>query len=233
MKKLKVNLMVVISTVLLGACMSTGAIGSGERWQEEVLLHDGRKVVAERYVQRGGRHEIGQKGAYVEQTLAFKLPDSNQTVEWKDSLSPDLGTASFLPMLLDIAQGVPYLVAYPMGCLSYNKWGRPNPPYVVFRYDAKTWQRIPLDSLPQELKTPNLIFSDPDTTVEQMGKRVVSAEAIQRIVAGTKQAEFKSIIRQVVKVGNGITGCEELIRYKCGWGSPGELNRKYFENSCK
>lgn len=171
----------------------------GDSWQEEVLLHDGRKIVVERYVQRGGRHEIGQKGAYVEQTLAFKLPDSNQTVEWKDSLSPDLGTASFLPMLLDIAEGTPYLVVYPMGCLSYNKWGRPNPPYVVFKYDAKTWQRIPLESLPLELKTPNLIFSDPDITVEKMGKRIVSADTIQRIVAATKQAEYKTIFRDVVQ----------------------------------
>jgi hypothetical protein len=205
-KRLKSLARCAITSLL---CITALSAWAADSWKEEVLLHDGQKIIVERYVQRGGRHEIGQIGAYVEQTLAFKLPGNDQTVEWKDSLSPDLGTANFLPMLLDIAQGTPYLVVYPMGCLSYNKWGRPNPPYVVFKYDTHAWQRIPLESLPPELKTPNLIFSDPDITVEKMGKRVVSAETIQRIVAETKQAEYKAISRE--PVANAERDCGEMV----------------------
>lgn len=216
--------------LMLGISLGANA---GDTWKEEVLLHDGQKVVAERFVQRGGRHEIGQTGTYVEQTLKFSLPGSAQTIEWTDSRDPDLGSANFLPMLLDIAEGTPYLVAYPMGCLSYNKWGRPNPPYVVFKYQANAWERIPLQSLPSEIKTPNLIFSEPDVEIGRIGKRFVSAEMIKQMVDETRQPEYKSVLREPMSMGIGATSCEVLIHYKCGWGSPSEVNRIYFENSCK
>ena len=58
-------------------------------------------------------------------------------------------------MLLDIRQGGAYIVANNMGCLSYNKWGRPNPPYVVFKYEGKEWKRIPVHELPAEINRPN------------------------------------------------------------------------------
>ena len=141
----------------LGACAVMPANGA-DSWREEVLLHDGQKIIVERSVQRGGRAEVGQQGSYVNQTMRFKMPGNGQSVEWRDELSPDLGNSSFLPMALDVVKGLPYLVVYPMGCLAYNKWGRPNPPYVVFKYDEKTWQRILLDGLPAEIKMPNLIF---------------------------------------------------------------------------
>src|SRR5574343_1636080 len=72
--------------VALSACALTpGGLGGGDSWQEEVLLHDGRTIVADRYVQRGGRAEVGQAGAYVEQKLSFTVPNSGQTYDWSDS----------------------------------------------------------------------------------------------------------------------------------------------------
>lgn len=115
----------------LGVSMSAdaGLFGlGGTSWKEEVLLHDGSKIVVERSVERGGRHEIGQEPPYKEQSLVFIMPGTNQRVTWEDHYSEDIGTASFLPMLIDIVKDTAYLVASPMGCLSYNKWGRPNPP---------------------------------------------------------------------------------------------------------
>jgi hypothetical protein len=45
----------------LTACAGGGALGlGGDTWQEEVLLHDGRKMVVERSQTYGGRREIGQ-----------------------------------------------------------------------------------------------------------------------------------------------------------------------------
>ena len=215
----------------LGVSMS--ACSAMMSWKEEVLLHDGSKIVASRSVSRGGRHEIGQRPSYKEQSLSFIMPSTNQTITWEDRYSEDLASANFLPMLLEIFKGTPYLVAQPMGCLSYNKWGRPNPPYVVFKYQDKEWKRIPLQELPGEITTPNLIFSMPDIEVERIGKRFISAETIKQLVDGYKQPEYKTILREVVKGGLGITSCEVLVQYKCGWGAPGEFNRKYFENTCK
>lgn len=188
--------------LLLGMSMSAdaGLFGfGGTSWKEEVLLHDGSKVVVERSVERGGRHEIGQKPPYKEQNLIFNMPSTNQQVTWEDKFSEDVGSANFLPMLLDIHHDVAYLVAYPMGCLSYNKWGRPNPPYVIFQYQGKEWKRIPLQELPADIKTPNLIFSMPDIKVEESGKRFMSAEMIKAITAGYKQPEYKTILREALE----------------------------------
>ena len=100
----------------LGVSMSACALVGGASWKEEVLLHDGSKIVVKRSVERGGRHEIGQKPPYKEQSLSFIMPGTNQRVTWEDHYSEDIGTANFLPMLLEIVKGTPYLVVHPMGC---------------------------------------------------------------------------------------------------------------------
>lgn len=199
-KSIKAGLL-CISLMILGGGMNACAGGTG--WKEEVLLHDGGKIIVERWVERGGRHEIGQKPPYKEQSLSFTMPASSETITWEDHYSEDVGSANFLPMLLDISKSIPYLVVNPMGCLSYNKWGRPNPPYVIFKYDGKSWQRIQLQELPTEIKTPNLIFSMPDIKVEESGKRFMTAEMIRAITAEYRQPEYKTILR------------EPLTREKC------------------
>jgi hypothetical protein len=203
--------------ISIGACASLPGVG-GTSWKEEVLLHDGSKIVVTRSVDRGGRHEVGQKPAYQEQSLSFTMPKSSQTVKWEDHYSEDIGSASFLPMLLDIHNGIAYLVASPMGCLSYNKWGRPNPPYVVFKYDGKARQRIPLTELPSEIKTTNLIFSMPDIEVEESGKRFMSAEMIKAIVASYKQPEYRSILREELRE-------EKCPQYSSGPKAPSQLSQ--------
>ena len=212
----------------LGVSMSAcaGFLGfGGTSWKEEVLLHDGQKIIVERSVDRGGRHEIGQKPPIKEQSLSFTMPSTNKTITWEDHYSEDIGSASFLPMLLDIHQGAAYLVADTMDCLSYNKWGRPNPPYVIFKYEGKEWKRISLQELPTEIKTPNLIFSMPDIEVEKLGKSFVSAELIQEIINGYryKQTEHLTITREPMKkaeLGSSLS-CPELEQYKDGWRTPG------------
>lgn len=190
----------------------------GDSWQEEVLLHDGSKMVVERKVERGGRHEVGQKPPYKEQRLSFTMPGTTQTVTWEDHYSDDLGQANFLPMALDIVGGTPYLVVHPMGCLSYNKWGRPNPPYVVFHYQAKEWRRIPLEQLPAAITTPNMIFSEPDAQVERFGTQVVTADMIKGVIGGYQQPEYRTFLRGPVHLGSqGSTNCEERVLYKGRW----------------
>jgi hypothetical protein len=205
--------LLAISLAILGAGMSAeaGLFGlGGTSWKEEVLLHDGSKIVVERSVKRGGKHELGQRPPIKEQSLTFTLPGTNESVTWDDNFTQDVGGANFLPMQLEIRKNTAYLVVYPMGCLSYNKWGRPNPPYVVFKYQGRSWQRIALQELPVEFKTPNLIFSSPDSEAEKTGQRIVSAETIKGVYAGYKQPEYKTILREPVKGGEGITSCPDF-----------------------
>jgi hypothetical protein len=189
----------------LSACIGAAGAGGtgGDTWQEEVLLHDGQKIIVKRATVRGGRHEIGQRGAYTEQTLSFVQPGTGNTIEWVDRLSQDLGNSNFLPMLLDIKAGTPYLVVSPMGCMAYNKWGRPNPPYVIFQYQGKEWQRIALEALPSDIKTPNLIYSSPDDEAKKTGQAIVSAETIKALYAGYPRPEQKRILRESLANGGG------------------------------
>jgi len=188
--------------LMMGVSMSAdaGLFGfGGTSWKEEVLLHDGSKIIVTRTVERGGRHEIGQRPPFKEQSLSFTLPSTNQHVTWEDKYSEDIGTASFLPMQLEIFNGTPYIVASPMGCLSYNKWGRPNPPYVIFKYDGKAWQRITLQELPAESQTPNLVISSPDDAAKEAHQGLVPAEKVKELNTGFRQPEFKTILREALK----------------------------------
>lgn len=201
--------MLLIFAASISACSTS--------WREEALLHDGSKIIVTRTVERGGRHELGQKPPFEWQKLKFTMPVSGERVTWEDNYSEDIGTASFLPMLLDVDQDAAYLVANTMGCLSYNKWGRPNPPYVVFKYQGKEWKRISLQELPAEIKTPNLIQSEPDATARSMRESPVSANAIQEIISGYRQPYYRTILREAIP-GGGQGRCPEMVPYgNGGW----------------
>ena len=212
---------VMVSLMILGGGMSACAMGGKANWEEEVLLHDGRKIVVERSLSRRGRHEPFKRPAIGDQSLSFTMPGSHQRVTWKDAYSKDIASANFNLMMLDVDKGTAYLVASPMGCLSYNKWGRPNPPYVVFRYRDKDWQRIPLQELPAGFEKPNLIISSPDDAVKRAGQGLISAEKVKELNTGFQQPEYRTIVREPLKPGSAGVSCPELLYYKGGWISPG------------
>lgn len=197
--------------VKLGLLLMMGVSISAcsDSWKEEVLLHDGSKVIVKRTVEHGGRHELFQASPISEQHLEWKMPSTDETMVWEGHFSKDVGSATLLPMLMDVHQGIAYVVANPMGCLAYNKWGRPNPPYVIFKHEGREWKRIPLQALPAEIKTPNLLFAVPDETAKQIGKNPVPAEAIQEIVKDTFQPEYKSILREPIQSAG--ARCGEMI----------------------
>lgn len=205
----------------LGVSMSACAsLNFGKSWKEEALLHDGSKIIVERSVERGGRHEIGQQPPIKEEKLTFTLPATNERITWKNAYSEDVGLADFMPLLIDTFQGAVYVVSAPVGCLSYNKWGRPNPPYVIFKYLGKVWQQIKLQELPVEIKTPNLIISSPDNNVEKLGTSFVKAEVIQQINSSLRQPEYQTILREALpNVGK---ECIELVLYKGAWIMPND-----------
>lgn len=213
---LRKGMRVVISILTLGANMSAFSATS---WMEEARLHDGSKIIVERSVDRGGRHEIGQSPPIKEQSVSFVLPGTSENLVWHDQFSKDIGGASFLPMMIEIKDGTAFLVAHPMGCLAYNKWGRPNPPYVVFKYQRGSWSRVPLQELPSDFKTPNLIFSEPDDEARKAGGAIVSSEMIRKLYDGYQYAVFKTILREAMTDAG--RSCIRTDYYEnAGWLSP-------------
>jgi hypothetical protein len=203
----------------LSACMGVaGAAGAGgETWQEEVLLHDGQKMTVERWVSRGGRSEVGQQAAIQAQSLEFTHPTTHQRITWASQSSPDLRLADLTPIALQLVDTTPYLVAHPVGCQAYNQWGRPNPPYVLFRYVAPAWQRIDLQQLPLAIQKPNLIISSPDNEVQRLGTRNVSAAMVERVNGELTQPEFRSILREAMTQEQIIGMCGDMVLYKGRW----------------
>ncbi|WP_153305860.1 hypothetical protein [Desulfogranum mediterraneum] len=214
----KMILVVVSVITFLIVAVASQSFGNSVSWREEVLLHDGRKVLVERTADRGGRHEIGQRPPIKKQSLSFTLPSSKQSVSWKVEGAKDIGYADLSPIMLDIIGHTPFLVNRTVGCLAYNKWGRPNPPYMIFRYTNKTWQQIELEDLPLALKVPNMIISSPDLEAQRSGMNPVSAEKIHELNKSLTQPEFQSVLREPLPQER-IDWCVEKIRTKGGWTS--------------
>jgi len=227
--------------ILLGMVASAHAFlgfGDSASWKEEVQLHDGGKIVVKRWQSHGGRHELGQPLPIKDHSVTFSLPGSGNTIIWKDEYSEDVGMANFLLLALHIRNDTPYLVTSPVGCLGYNKWGRPNPPYVFFNYDGTAWQRISLEELPTEFKDVNLVIRSYGLEKKLLEQGLVSAEMVKKFNSDLTQPYLKTIIRTPLEPGSIGVSCEVMINFKCndvhmGWGAPGDFNKLYFDKKCE
>lgn len=180
----------------------------GDSWKEEVLLHDGQKLIVERSQMYKGRSEPGQPAPIGEHTIRFSLPGSSKTITWTSEYGEDIGRTDFNLSALHVKNNTPYVVAEPNLCLSYNKWVRPNPPYVVFRYDGTVWERIAFDALPSEFTTVNVVKRIRGIDVENLVKaKEVNADQVAALNAGLERPEAKVILREKV---NYDPGCIEM-----------------------
>ncbi|MDR3088799.1 MAG: hypothetical protein LBU39_03165 [Desulfobulbaceae bacterium] len=203
-------------------------------WREEALLHDGRTIVVKRTVRYQGRHAVDQRVPIGEETISFKLPDSGKTVSWTSEYDETIGRSSFKPLAVHILDDIPYLAIIPNGCFAYNKWGRPNPPYIFLMFDGKDWQRIQATDFPREFTTFNvsISFSDPDEK-KMSHMDIVPATNIHKSNSRLPQPEYKNIHREPIIpcarrndlkcINNGSqVNCEEMVLYKGAWVGPGD-----------
>jgi len=210
MKKIvKLGLLIMIAASM-NACSSTMG------WKEEVKLNDGRVMVVERHFNLGGYPTLdAHERTPLDETISFTLPDSNKKISWKTEFNnrvPALNSLS--PLLLDVIGGIPYLATSPAGCIAYNKWGRPNPPYVLYKYINDEWQRIALKEFPAVLVHANLI-GRPASSLLKPYYNLEAAKAERE--DGNIDDYAKTILREAVKPWS---GCPELVRVEGGWVSP-------------
>ena len=188
----------------------------GYYWREVAELHDGRKIIVTRYQTYGGRHEIGQGPPISLQRLTFTVPETGERVTWESGTTPDIGRVNLLALAVHILDGVPYVISEPHLCLAYNKWGRPDPPYVIFKYENRQWKRIPIEKLPAEFKTLNLVIntkSHHETITNFIRNWTVQPELIRKLNSSLDQREYQSIVHESVR-GNSVgsqLGCDKVI----------------------
>ena len=220
----------------LSACMGAGAAAGSDSWQEEVLLHDGRTMIVERSQTYGGGREIGQRPPERDMTISFSLPGSAKRITWFSEYGQDLGRSNFRLAALHVLNDTPYVVALPNLCQSYNKWGRPNPPYVIFKYQGDAWTRIALAELPVEFKSTNLVVENFNNAAEFARLGRLSAEKVKQLNGQLTQPEYRSILRE--PISSASEGCGEIVgNGKGSWVGLGWFRRQpdleACENYCK
>lgn len=205
----------------LGVSVSAEAslFGGSKGWKEEVLLHDGRKIVVERHFNLGPPSLESTERKELDETVTFTPPGTSKKITWKtsfDDFSPELNSLGIL--LLDIVNGMPYIATSPAGCIAYNKWQRPNPPYITFKFDHGNWERIPLDQFPAELIHANLMSTPATATL----KSYYTLEQAKEQMEGRNIAlEATTIYRAPIKTW--LATCPNLVPIKGGggWETPG------------
>jgi hypothetical protein len=154
----------------------------------------------------GGRSEPGaRESSSTFQTVVFNTPagDIEWTTDFRDS-QPEPNSLSLIAF--DIVKGVPYIATRPAGCIAYNKWQRPNPPQVLFKYVNRQWVRIGLEEFPMEITQANVVLGRPSTEVL---KPFYSADDVQKENRDVKYLEYRSILRE--PMANGGSSCEETF----------------------
>jgi hypothetical protein len=228
----KANLLRTMAVILaMGAGMNAaaGLFGlGGTSWKEEVLLHDGTKIIVERWHKRGGRHEMASGPPIKEQGITFSIPGTGKTLTWHDEYSEDVGSANFELLALHIQSGTPYIVLSAYGCISYNKWMRPNPPYVIFKYGGAMWQRIQMAELPTQFKDINLVIdtSNNEKRLGSLGN--ISVEQVRGFNSDYKQPEYQTILRAPLPQERINQMCEERVLYKGSWILPNDPVARQF-----
>jgi len=177
----------------LGVSMSAYGF-DGASWKEEVQLHDGSKVIVNRSHTYGGYGEIGQGKLLAISDIKFTIPGTSKAVTWKTDFGR--GNEDNLNLLLlDVLNGVPYIATKAAFCHAYNKWERPNPPYIFFKYEDDDWKRIALEEFPAAFKEVNVVVSTKTDEKKLLSQSLVSAELIKQLNSSLKQKEYKTILR--------------------------------------
>lgn len=212
----------LISTLGVSMNAEAGLFGIGGNtmnWKEEVLLYDGQIIVAERFYNLGGYSTLeSTERAALDQTVTFNLPGKGQKITWKTDFRDTEPEPNGLSLILfDVVKGVPYIATYPAGCIAYNKWQRPNPPQIFFKYENDQWKRIALAEFPTELTKANVIGGRPATKLLNPFYSVAQVKEENRYV---NTPEYGTVLRAAVKrgaVGSSVN-CIEMVPYgNGGW----------------
>lgn len=160
------SLRIVVLFLLCSVCSAAmGFTSRTESQIEEVTLHDGRHIKVERTVQWTTQFKIldpffglpimprFEKSGPDTFSLKFKHPDTQETITWQ-------GEQYYTPVLLDIVNGVPYLVVN--GTISKETeaiYGCPELPYFYLKYESGflgKWLPVPVEKAPDVLRISNL-----------------------------------------------------------------------------
>ena len=144
---------------LVSVLISLAVSGCGERipplkWTEDVKLPDGRVTTLTRYQEFRGTHELGAPPTESNSWFEFKNPETSATVRWQ-------GTRELSTVALMMDGPTPLLLTMP-NFSGPEKFGCPNPPYLLFRFSGTTWQQVIPFAAPISILRVNMTFHPHD-----------------------------------------------------------------------
>jgi len=199
-----------LHTELLGCLLAllsalAGCTPSTFEWKEEILLHDGRKIIAQREDVEGGWAEPGQSGSAQKRTITFPDPD----IPSKQYTHQITGSSNYL--LLDFENGVPWLIVY-VGPFSFDT-KCPVDTYETFTQINGAWRSVSYSTLPKRFNKPNMATTyTPDMPDLRRHGKILTADEINRIIAAKKKlaaGSYGTTWRLIDRDSDGfITDCE-------------------------
>jgi len=157
-----------------------GCTPSTFEWKEEILLHDGRKIIAQRADVEGGWAEPGQSGSAQKRTITFPDPD----IPSKQYTHQITGSTNYL--LVDFENGVPWLIVDVGPFSSDTKC--PIGSYETFTQISGVWRSVSYSTLPKRFNKPNMAVEyTPDMPDPRKRGQMLSAEKIQQLITGMKR----------------------------------------------
>ena len=202
----QVRMVAVVCFLSVWGVSMSGCATSTLTWQEEVLLHDGQKLIVERSQKYGGYLEPASRERQVtEEVWEFTTPDTQQRVAWKS----DWGRTNednLSLLVLGFVGRTPYIATSTGLCHAYAKWNRPNPPYIFFKFDGKVWQQISLNEFPTEFVNVNVVVGAPDRQNRTGTLSIATIKEENRHL----QAYQRTILRMpLTQQDASIVGCPE------------------------
>lgn len=183
-------------------------------------MHDGRVAIAERFYTLGGYPTLDSKERKaMNQTVIFTLLDANKTVTWQTDFRDAVPEPNSLNLLLfDVVNDVLYIATYPAGCIAYNKWQRPNPPYILFKHERGEWKRIAMAEFPAQLSRTNVIVGRPSVDLLKSYYTTEEVKAENYYL----EPKYQTILREPLSQERIKQMCEERVLYKGYWILPND-----------
>jgi len=222
-----VTLVVFVLVSFSGCAAGFFGFGDTASWKEEVLLHDGNKIIVERSFRLGSKPTLeSHERQALDETVSFILPRTNKEIKWETDFRDSKPEPNSLNLLvLDIVKGIPYIATNLAGCIAYNKWKRPNPPYIFFKYDGNEWKQISLEEFPVEISKVNVIVGKPPA---KLLKPFYTVEQVNLENHDIHTEAYKTIVRTPLK---GV-GCRELIYDGTYWKDISGLKKQPSYETC-
>lgn len=195
---------VLAALAVLVLALPLAGCAAGPTWKEEVVMFDGSKVVVERQQTLGNPldRELSEvslsRPPVTGNLLRVPLAGGGWSPQWDGS--------GLNPLALGRVGGDYYLAAMPKLCDNYDKWGRPVPPYVFFRFDGKAWQRIDVEAFPKEITKLNLSIAGTDDHRAAVASGYVAAERLPML-----NYRLPDYVNNIYR--SGTKGVEDCLHY--------------------